>query len=97
MNGKISSGEVMAICAAMVFAMFPGFANTLILTHSKNASLISLVISYVIGLIPILMIIYISKKVDSNFFEFTKKKFQSIRLHLRYNSTLTCNIYNVYQ
>ena len=78
MNGKISSGEVMAICAAMVFAMFPGFANTLILTHSKNASLISLVISYVIGLIPILMIMYISKKVDSNFFEFTKKNFKAL-------------------
>ena len=77
MNGKISSGEVLAICTAIIFAMFPGFANTLILTQSKNASLISLLIAFVIGLIPIFMIMYISKKIDSNFFEFTKKNFKA--------------------
>lgn len=76
MNGKISSGQAMTICTAIIFAMFPGFANTLILTNSKNASLISLIIAYVIGLIPILMIIYISKKIDSNFFDFIKKNFK---------------------
>ena len=42
MNGKISSGEVMAICVGIIFAMFPGFANSLILISSKNASLLSL-------------------------------------------------------
>lgn len=76
MNGKISSGEIMAICVAVIFAMFPGFANTLILTHSKNASLISLLIAFVVGLIPIFMIMYISKKIDSNFFPFVKKNFK---------------------
>lgn len=76
MNGKISSGEVLTICTAIIFAMFPGFANTLILTQSKNASLISLLIAFVIGIIPIFMIIFISKKIDSNFFEFTKKNFK---------------------
>lgn len=76
MNGKISSGEVLAIVTAIIFAMFPGFANTLILNQSKNASLISLITSFIIGLILILMIMYISKKIDSNFFEFAKKNFK---------------------
>ena len=59
MNGKVSSGEVMAICVGVIFAMFPGFANSLILNSSRNASLISLLIAFVIGLIPIFMIMFI--------------------------------------
>ena len=77
MNGKISSGEVMAICVAIIFAMFPGFANTLILSQSQNASLISLIIAFLLGLIPIGMIMYISTKINTNFFEFTKKNFKA--------------------
>lgn len=77
MNGKISSGEVMAICVSIIFAMFPGFANTLILTQAKNASLISILIAFIIGLIPILMIMFISKKIDTNFFQFAKKNLKA--------------------
>lgn len=73
MNGKISSGEVMAICVAIIFAMFPGFANNLILSGSKNASLISLGIAFILGIIPILMIMFISKRIDTNFADFAKK------------------------
>ena len=73
MNGKISSGEVMAICVAIIFAMFPGFANNLILSEAKNASLLSLGIAFILGLIPIFMIMYISKKIDTNFALFAKK------------------------
>lgn len=76
MNGKISSGEVMAICVGLIFAMFPGFANSLILISSKNASLLSLIISFVIGFIPIFMIIYISKKINTNFLDFSIKNFK---------------------
>ena len=72
MNGKISSGEVLSICVAIIFAMFPGFANNLILSEAKNASLLSLGISFIVGLIPILMIMYISKKIDTNFATFAK-------------------------
>lgn len=77
MNEKISSGEVMTICVAIMFAMFPGFANTLILTQAKNASLISLGIAFLIGLIPIFMIMFISKKIDTNLTEFINKNFKS--------------------
>lgn len=77
MNGKISSGQVMATCVGIIFAMFPGFANSLILISSKNASLISLLIAFVLGLIPVFMIMFISKKIDTNFFLFTKKNFKA--------------------
>lgn len=73
MNGKISSGEIIGVCVAIIFAMFPGFANNLILSEAKNASLLSLLIAFIIGLIPIFMIMYISKKIDTNFFDFAKK------------------------
>ena len=76
MNGKVSSGEVMAICVGVIFAMFPGFANSLILNSSRNASLISLLIAFVIGLIPIFMIMFISKKINTSFFDFTIKNFK---------------------
>lgn len=72
MNSKISSGEVMAICVAIIFAMFPGFANNLILSEARNASLISLLVAFLIGLIPIFMIMFISKKIDTNFADFAK-------------------------
>ena len=86
MNGKISSGEVMAICVGLIFAMFPGFANSLILISSKNASLLSLIISFVVGFIPILMIMYISKKINTNFLDFSIKNFKVFRvfIFLRY-------------
>ncbi len=76
MNEKISSGEVMAICVGIIFAMFPGFANSLILISSKNASLLSLGISFVLGFIPIFMIMYISMKIDTNFFKFSTENFK---------------------
>lgn len=78
MNGKISSGEVMAICVAIIFAMFPGFANNLILSEARNASLLSLGIAFILGLIPIFMIMFISKKIDTNFANFTKKNLKGL-------------------
>lgn len=76
MNGKISSGEVMAICVGIIFAMFPGFANYLILVSSRNDSLISLAIAFVIGLIPIFMIMFISKRINTSFFKFSVDNFK---------------------
>ena len=74
MNNKISSGEVMVIIIASIFSLFPDF---LILSLAKNASLISLLIGFLIGFIPIFMLIYISKKIDTNFFSFLKNKFKN--------------------
>jgi spore germination protein KB len=65
MNKKISSGEVFPIEVGLMVALFPGFANNLILSMSKNASLLSVLIAFVIGFIPILMIVLISKKIKT--------------------------------
>ena len=64
MNQKISSGQSMAISVALIFAMFPGFANSLILSQSKNASLLAVLIGFILGIIPALTIAYISKKIN---------------------------------
>lgn len=74
MNSKIGSGEVMVIVVAIVFSLFPDFV---ILTTSKNASLLSLIIGFIIGLIPVMMIYLISKKIDTSFFSFLKDRFKS--------------------
>ena len=76
MNQKISSGQSMAISVALIFAMFPGFANSLILSQSKNASLLAVLIGFILGIIPALTIAYISKKINTDFFSFTKEKFK---------------------
>lgn len=65
MNGKISTGEVLAITIGLITALFPGIANTLILSTSRNASLISVIIATIIGFLPIMMITTISKSMKN--------------------------------
>ena len=65
MNNKISSGEIMPITIGLITALFPGITNALILNTSKNASLISVLIGIIIGFFPILLIITISKRIES--------------------------------
>ena len=57
MNNKISSGQVLPIGVGLIVALFPGLVNFLILSISKNASLISILIAAILGFIPLLMII----------------------------------------
>ncbi len=78
MNGKISSGQVMTSAVGISIALFPGLANFLILTTSKNASLLSILISFIIGFIPVLAIIYIGKHIkNESLLSFLKNKFKS--------------------
>ena len=65
MNKKISSGEVFTIEVGLMVSLFPGLANTLIINMSKNASLLSVLIAFIIGFIPILMIALISKRINT--------------------------------
>lgn len=77
MNNKISSGEVLAITTAVMLGLFPGLANFLILSTSRNASILSILISFIAGLIPIFIIMFISKKIKSeNLFDFLINKFK---------------------
>ena len=75
MNQKISNGEVMCIVIYIVAVSFFGIINTNILKISGNASLISFLIGTFIGLIPVFMIMYISRRINTSFFDFLKDKF----------------------
>lgn len=76
MNGKISSGEVFVIAVGLVVALFPGVTNALILNTSKNSSLITVMATTVIGIIPVLLMTSISKKIDNESLkEFLLKKY----------------------
>lgn len=79
MNGKISSGEVLTITIGLITALFPGITNSLILNTSKNTSLLLMIITTIIGLIPILLIITISKKIkDESLKDYLIKKLGTI-------------------
>ena len=65
MNNKISSGQVLTIGVGLIVSLFPGLVNFLILSISKNASIISILIATVIGFIPLFMIISVSKKINN--------------------------------
>lgn len=75
MNGKISSGEMMILSICFITALFPGITNNLILSISKNSSLLSIIIATITSLIPIFMIVFISKRLDTSLFDFLKNKF----------------------
>ena len=74
MNNKISSGEILTITSGLIATMFYAFVNIKILSISKNSSLIAIIISIILGIIPIILIMYISKKIDTDFFTFLRKK-----------------------
>lgn len=65
MNGKISSGQSLTIEIGLIVALFPGLINHLLLNISKNSSLISIIIGSILGFIPILMIVLISKRINN--------------------------------
>ena len=75
MNGKISSGEMMVLSICFITALFPGITNNLILSISKNSSLLSIGLAILVGLIPIFMIVFISKRLDTSLFDFLREKF----------------------
>ena len=85
MNNKISSGQVLAMQVGLSVSLFPGLANILILNISKNASLLSIVLGSILGLIPLLMIISISKKLQNS----------SMREYLKTNYKLLGSIINM--
>lgn len=64
MNNKISSGQILPIGIGLIVALFPGLVNFLILSIAKNASIISIIIAFILGFIPLFMIISISKRIS---------------------------------
>lgn len=75
MNKKISTNELFAISICMSGALFPGFGSPFLLRYGKSTSLITNVLGFLLGLIPLLMMIFIFKKMkNENIFNFNKRK-----------------------
>ena len=56
---KIGINELFAICFSLCVALFPCFGTAIILVTARNASIITTFVGAVIGIIPLLMILYI--------------------------------------
>ena len=74
---KISSRQVFAFACMLSCFLFPGFGDTLLLQTGKNSSIIASILGTILGLIPILIIIAISKQTTTkNIFELNKERFK---------------------
>lgn len=74
---KISSKELVVFVLYLSVFLFPGFGDTIILATSKNTSIITSIIGFILGLIPLFLILYISKFcIDKNIFQINVEKFK---------------------
>ena len=74
---KISSKELFVFTFFISIILFPGFGNTIILQTGKNTTMISSIFGFLIGFIPLLMIIYMINNTESkNIFTYNKEKFK---------------------
>lgn len=74
---KISSRQIFTFACMLSCFLFPGFGDTLILQTGKNSSVIAAIIGIVIGFIPIILILSISKQTtDKNIFELNRERFK---------------------
>ncbi len=74
---KISSKELLGVIISLTCTLFPLFGTNLIINTGNNSTIICILIGYIIGFIPISLIIYISKFLDNkNIFELNKEKFK---------------------
>lgn len=77
---KISTRELLSIVISLTCCLFPMFGTSIIIYSSKNSALLSISIGYLIGFIPLLLIIYIFNNLDENknIFEFNISKLHFI-------------------
>ena len=78
MNKKVSGGEALCIAIYIVAVSFFSLVNATILKTSGNSSLLAFIISTILGLIPVFMIMHVSKKIDTSLLQFLKDKFSFI-------------------
>lgn len=103
MNNKISTNEILAICFTMSISLFPGFAYLFMLQMGKTTTVITSIIGFLIGLIPIFMIIFINKRMQNqNLFSFNKEKLniigQLLNIYLIISAIFICflNSWNIF-
>src|SRR5574344_566723 len=72
---KISSRQILTFTFFLSCFLFPGFGDTLILQTSKNTTILASILGTLIGLIPLLLILELSKQTtDKNIFELNKER-----------------------
>lgn len=72
---KISSNELVTFTCYLSCFLFPGFGDTFILETAKNSSIISVLLGFLLGFIPLFLIIYLFKQTkDKNIFELNKER-----------------------
>ena len=74
---KIGTTELTFLVMSICLALFPAFGTATIINYGKNASIISIIIGSIIGLIPLFIILYIAKfTTDKNILEVNDEKFK---------------------
>lgn len=74
---KISTKEIFIFAFILSVFMFPGFGNTFILEAGRNSSVITSIIGFLLGYIPLFLILSISKQTDKkNIFELNIERFK---------------------
>lgn len=74
---KIGVKEISTVCLSLCFAIFPAFGTSLILQLGKNSSFLIIFVGTILGIVPLIMILYISKFLkNKTIFEFNKDNFK---------------------
>lgn len=78
MNHKISTKELFGVVISLSCSLFSMFGTSIIINSSKNATLIAITIGFLIGFIPLFLIIYIFNHLgDKNIFEYNIYKLKA--------------------
>ncbi len=73
---KISAKEICVFVFCVVISLFTGFGDVRLLTVSGNSSLVATGLGIILGLVPIALLIFISKFTEEeSIFDVLKKKF----------------------
>ena len=88
---KISTYELASIIIVQIVTMFSGINITILKEGSGINSWLSIIITYILGIIPILLIMYISNyKQDLNLFDKIKTLYGKI-----IGSIINTSIFNI--
>lgn len=88
MNHKISTKELLGVVISLSCSLFSMFGTSIIISSSKNATLLAITIGFIIGFIPLFLIIYIFNHLgDRNIFTYNIEK---IKIFGKFINILIC-------
>lgn len=74
---KISTREIFTVLVSLFILIFPTIATQIILNKGNTSSLLVLIIGFILGLIPLFIIIYLGNKSNNNsIFIYNKNNFK---------------------